>query len=116
MKFVSPEHEQFYNDNAAIADRGEEYAALVYTLGISRDCRAHFSRLYDPKERLIIPAGLFEGWQTGASRRITRLAFNLFTWQTAEGDNPAEYTPKELFSSLDETHRQGALLAIAYFA
>lgn len=119
MKFTSKAHEDFYNDHAAITARGDDYKALIYTLGIDQACREHFSRLYDPADRviiMIITAWLFEGWQTGASRRITRLAFHLFTWQTAEGDDPAEYTPRNLFSNLDETHRQGALLALAYFA
>lgn len=116
MKFVSDEHEQFYNDHADIAGSSPDFSALVYTLGINASCREHFGRLYDTQSRCIIPAGLFEGWQTGASKRITRLAFNLFTWQTAEGDEPEKYTPKELFSSLDEQNRQGALLALTYFA
>ena len=55
-------------------------------------------------------------WQTGSSSRITRLAFNLFTWRTIEEDDPANYTPKELFSGLDEINRQGVLLAMTYFA
>lgn len=114
MKFASNEHEQFYNDHADIADLGDDYAALVYTLGISPSCREHFDRLYNQQQ--IIPDGLHEGWQTGASIRITRLAFNLFTWQTIEGDDPENYTPKELFSGLDEIHRQGVLLAMTYFA
>lgn len=116
MEFISKEQERFYNDHADIAERGDDYRALIYTLGINGETRRHFSRLYDPQDRCIITAGLNEGWQTGASKRITRLAINLFTWQTAEGDEPANYTPKELFSGLDAENRQGALYAISYFA
>lgn len=116
MKFTTPEHEKFYNNHADITKNGPEYAAIVYTLGISPTCRAHFKSLFDAEKGLINTGALFEPWQTGASKRITRLAFNLFTWQTAEGDDPEKYAPKELFSNLDADHRQGALLALAYFA
>lgn len=116
MKFVTDEHRAFYEDHAAITEQGDDFQALIYTLGISRDCREHFSRLYDPADRCILTGGLFEGWQTSGSKKITRLAFNLFTWHTADGDNPEEYAPKSLFAGLDETHRRGALYAILYFA
>lgn len=116
MKFVSDGHKQFFNDHSDITERGDDFAALIYTLGISPTCREHFDRLYNPAERSIISAGLNEGWQTGASKRITRLAYNLFTWHTIDGDDPEQYTPKSLFSSLDDTHRTGALYAIMYYA
>lgn len=115
MEFVNDQHEQFFEAHTATTDENEK-KALIYTLGIDDDCRSHFNRLYDTNTNCIRPEGLREGWQTGASRRITRLAFNLFTWQTIEGDDPANYTPIELFSNLDTAHRQGVLLALAYFA
>ena len=116
MKFVSDEHEKFYNNNRSITQKGRDFEALVYTLGITEDCSIHFYRMYDDKERCIIPDVLFEGWQTGASQRITRLAFTLFTGTIVEGDDPNRYCPTSLFYCLDEIHRQGALLALAYFA
>lgn len=115
MKFTTSEHEQFYKTHTNESDENEK-KALVYTLGIDDDCRSHFDHLYTANLNCIRPEGLREGWQTGASIRITRLAFNLFTWQTVEGDDPEKYTPIELFSNLDTSHRQGVLLALAYFA
>lgn len=116
MRFVSDEHKQFYKDHADIVNHELYDAALVYTLGISPSCREHFDRLYNHNQYCIIPAGLYEGWQTGSSARVTRLAFNLFTGETAPGDDPANYAPKELFSGLDSEHYYGMLLALMYFA
>lgn len=115
MKFVNDQHEQFFEAHTAASD-AQEKKALVYVIGIDDECRNHFEHLYDTKLNCIRPEGLREGWQTGASIRITRLAFNLFTWQTVEGDDPEKYAPIELFSNLDTAHRQGVLLALAYFA
>ena len=116
MKFVSDEHKKFYEENQSITSMGIDFEALVYTIGINADCRKHFSHMYNNNTRCIISDALHEGWQTGASRRITRLAFNLFTWSIAEGDNPDMYCPKNLFYCLDHIHRQGVLLALEYFA
>ena len=50
------------------------YTCLLYT----SDTRNHVERMFDFKERLIKPGALHEGWQTGGSARLTRLAFNLW--------------------------------------
>lgn len=116
MQFVSEEHKRFYEENRSITEKGRDFQALVYTLGINPDCRKRFSRMYNDEERVIIPDVIFEGWQTSGSVRITRLAFHLFTWHAMEDDEPENYFPKNLFHGLDDTHRQGALLALTYFA
>lgn len=113
MEFCTKEHEAFFNDHKDIAERGHDYAALVYTLGINSECREHFQRLYNDG---INPDALRDSWQTGASTRITRLAFNLFTWHIAAGDDPTAYTPINLLSGLDDDQRRGAIAAIALFA
>lgn len=115
MIFISDKHREFYYEHEQITARGKDYRALVYTLGISPDCRKHFSTLYDAEYGGIIPDGLRAGWQTDGSRKITRLAFNLYTWHTAPDDDPELYAPKELFSGLDNQHRRGAFLALEYF-
>lgn len=115
MKFVNQEHENFFLTNLEKGS-GKDYKALVYTLGISDLCRQHFTELYDINTETICINALTAGWQTGASRRITRLAFHLFTWEIPKGENDSDYTVKALFDSLDDLHREGALLAIEYFA
>lgn len=115
MKFVNQEHENFFITNSE-KGHGKDYKALVYTLGIDDMCRQHFSELYNADTETINTKALTAGWQTGASRRITRLAFHLFTWEIPECENDSDYTVKALFESLDDLHREGALLAIKYFA
>ena len=44
----------------------------------------------------IRPAGLHEGWQTGGSIRLTRLAFNLWNGYAEKGDERMS-TPYEIF-------------------
>lgn len=115
MKFVNNEHEQFYRTHATASDENCK-KALIYALGIDEMCRDHFGRLYNTSRNCIRPEGLREDWQTGASRRVTRLAFNLYTWSIVDGDDPAAYAPHEIFFGLDDLHRNGVLLALTYFA
>lgn len=117
MKFVSEEHKEFFMSNSDITSRGKEYAALIYTLGINADCREHLSRLYDKESRCVNPAALCDGWQTGGSVALTRLAFHLFTGGApGEEEKSTDYLLKNIFRHLDDFNRRGALLAIAYFA
>lgn len=116
MNFISDEQKRFFESHKAITDRGTDYAALVYLLGVNRDCRAHFSELYDAKAGQIKPGATAAAWQTTASRNITRAAFNLFTYQIPEPEKAEKYAPKALFSGLDETNRKGLLLALQYYA
>lgn len=115
MEFVNDQHEQFFEAHTNASDE-QGKKALVYILGIDAECRNHFEHLYDTNLNCIRPAGLREGWQTGASKRITRLAYNLYTWEIAEGDDPAAYTPYEIFFGMDKMHKNGILLALSYFA
>lgn len=116
LKFIDSEHKRFFEEHAAVTDRGQDFAALVYTLGISPECRAHFADIFDARCGCIIPDGIAAAWQTGGSLKITRLAFNLFTHGVLEEERAEDYTPKALLSGLDESHRAGALMALTYFA
>lgn len=48
------------------------------------------------EERLIKPKALHEGWQTGGSARLTRLAFNLWNGYVEKGEESLS-TPYEMF-------------------
>lgn len=50
----------------------------------------------DFKERLIKPEALHEGWQTGGSARLTRLAFNLWNGYVEKVEESLS-TPYEMF-------------------
>lgn len=116
LTFISDAQKDFYNAHKAVTDYGGDYAALVYVLGIDDNCRRHFADLYDTKTRQIKENALSAAWQTSGSKKVTRLAFNMFTWSIPDNDNPAKYAPKEIFSGLDDTHKYGMIYALTYFA
>ena len=82
----------------------------AYLLALNEDCRSHINDLYDFEERVILPEGLDQDWQTHTSLKTTRLAFNLFngycydgqTYTDTEGyknDLPSQYyCPVHLFA------------------
>lgn len=72
------------------------YSSFFYCVGISEDTRNHVDRMFDFKERLIKPGALHEGWQTGGSARLTRLAFNLWNGYVEKGEESLS-TPYEMF-------------------
>lgn len=53
------------------------HRAFFYCVGISDTARSNVGRLFDFEKHQIKPEGLHEGWQTGGTVRLTRLAFNL---------------------------------------
>ena len=71
-------------------------SSFFYCVGISEDTRNHVDRMFDFKERLIKPGALHEGWQTGGSARLTRLAFNLWNGYVEKGEESLS-TPYEMF-------------------
>lgn len=123
--FVNKEHEQFFQDHEKLASYTLQHAALVYTLGIDEMCRMHWDDLVDDNLVgswvCVKPEALYQGWQTSGSFGITKLAFNLFTSGTPDieenrNNNADMYCITDIFRGLDNIHREGALLAIKYFA
>ena len=82
MKFMNEEHKAFYETRLAQCRYQDAYhKALVYTLGLTNDCRANFDLLYDVKTGFVNP-DIFRdensGWITGTDRRIIYLAYHLY--------------------------------------
>lgn len=80
------------------------YRALVYLLGMTAETRSNFSRCFDAEARMIRPTALEEGWQTGGTVRIVRMAFNLWNGWCYESEEDAQegrtadtFTPDNLF-------------------
>lgn len=78
-------------------DYDENHAAFAYLVTLDVVCRAHIGDLYDCDNDCIRPEALNASWQTGSSIKTTRLAFNLFTDNTAWTENPELVAPVELF-------------------
>ncbi|WP_242827085.1 DUF6075 family protein [Dorea sp. AGR2135] len=87
IRFSSKEHEKFFYQMLAKCGKHDSYySSFFYCVGISEDTRNHVDRMFDFKERLIKPEALHEGWQTGGSARLTRLAFNLWNGYVEKGE------------------------------
>ncbi len=77
--FKSSEHKAFYLKYLQKCRYQDVYhKALVYCLGIDRDTRENVDRIYDFTTGNVKIECLHEGWQTSGSRKITRMAFNLY--------------------------------------
>lgn len=107
MIFKDKEHEDFYNLNIERTNSfNDPYRkALFYTLGLTEETRNNIDSLYSFKWREINFDGLRQGWQTGTSMRITRLAFNLYNGFCGDTDDEEykydsrNYTPYYLFDT-----------------
>lgn len=106
VSFVDNAHEAFYRESleqARMAGRTPDsyFRSLLYLCGLCPDTRSHFHRLFDWDEWCIHPEGLAEGWQTGTTMKITRLAFNLWngcgTDQLDSAHISPFFLPDELF-------------------
>ena len=74
MIFLNAEHKQFYSERHP---KDVYERAFFYLIGLCPDTRRNIHALYDTDG--IKPEAIHAGWQTSASVRLTRLAFNLYT-------------------------------------
>lgn len=106
--FYNDEHEKaFWNFLARAGKRFDSYHfSIAYLLTLDKECRKHLDDLFDFEDDGIKHKGIDKAWQTGTSKKTTRLAFNL--WNGCYRDDgecedglPANplYTPSEIFCS-----------------
>lgn len=77
--FIDDDHEKFFVDALQKCRWVDEYhKSLCYILGISPTTRNNAHRIYNFKNGNLILECIKEGWQTGSSLKLTRLAFNLY--------------------------------------
>ena len=97
IKFTSKEHENFYKEMIQKSGNSDSYhRAFFYCIGISDTGRRNVKRVFDFEQDRIIPEGLHEGWQTGGTVRLTRLAFNLWNGYVEQGEESMS-SPYEIF-------------------
>ena len=76
IRFASREHESFFYEMMKKCENYDSYyKAFFYCMGISDTARNNVGRVFDFKADCIKPDGLLEGWQTGGTVRLTRLAY-----------------------------------------
>lgn len=99
LKFYDNEHEKFYKEHTQEKKLDCYNKSLIYLLGITEETRNHFSKLYNETVKEIILTGTTEGWQTGVSLAVTKLAFNLFNGYCGLEDTEARnYTVESIFA------------------
>lgn len=81
--------------------------SLAYLLSLNSDCYEHFDKLFDTDRDIILFDGLYEGWQTGSSRKTTLLAFNL--WSTYVDKNSRDSTPDNIFCDTNAVYYMEAI-------
>ena len=82
IKFKDAQHEERFNElRERIRDDVYRLPA-AYLFALNDECYRHVNELYDFDANAIAPEGLEAEWQTGTSRRCTKLAFNLYNgWE-----------------------------------
>lgn len=112
MIFYSDSHQKFYNDTLEKAKVKDCYSkSLIYILGIMKDTRNNFSKIYDLNKNEINHEVINAPFQTSGTIEMTRFAFNLFNNTYYDvcnaGDkeisilNANKYTPIEIFSHFE---------------
>ena len=101
IQFSGSEHERRYNEIIRRMQNDDCYhKSLAYLLAVNDDTYRCINRVYDFDEGVIIPECLHDGWQTGHSLAVTRMAFNLWNGMCSDDDennNASAYTPYNLF-------------------
>lgn len=87
MKFKDNEHKRLFDELCKTREYIDEYhAALFYLITLDTVCREHIKEIYSAETDGINPESLHKGWQTGTSRKTTRLAFNLWNGYNTDGE------------------------------
>ena len=122
MLFKNKDHELNYNSLLQLMKKtSSKQKAIAYLLALDPKCFEHCREMYDFHEDNIIVRGLEKAWQTLASRRTTRLAFNLYNGYFSDGETyigsdgfeemlPSRYyTPYSFFACEDAPYYVEAL-------
>lgn len=112
MKFKDTQHEEAFNsfiERAKVRPGDVERISLFYLLSIFAETRNNINTLYDFKENWIKPEGLNQGWQTGGTTKVTKLAYNLYNG--FNGEEYGRFDPLSIFS-VSEEYREYMLYAV----
>lgn len=106
MIFYTDSHKKFYNETLERAKVKDCYSkSLIYVLGIMRETRENFDKIYDVENNRLKTEAINEPFQTSGTLAMTRFAFNLFgdiffdvcNAGDDETPNADKYTPVEIF-------------------
>ena len=109
MKFASKEHQKFwlekFEEMIQLRKTDIYYKSIIYALGMCETTRKNFDDIFNLKRGEINIDALQGKYQTGTSKKVTRLAFSLWNGcnydkeQDIENKNlSANYNVSEIFS------------------
>ena len=82
MKFASKEHQKFwlekFDEMIQLRKTDVYYKSIIYTLGMCETTRKNFDDIFNLKSGEINIDALQGKYQTGTSKKVTRLAFSLW--------------------------------------
>lgn len=81
MNFINTEHEDRFRElilRAKVVPGDTERVSMFYIFAYNDNTYRNIKDLYDFEDDVILFDGLNEGWQTGTSRKLTKLGFNLY--------------------------------------
>lgn len=89
--FMDKRHEDlFYSYFQAMKTHDCYHGSAAYLLALDEVIRDHTKSVFDFKEDIIKPECISEPWQTGTSKKTTRLLFNLWNGKYKD-DIPVSY-------------------------
>lgn len=82
IEFIDYEHEDFYKKHIAELERTGKadvyHKSAIYTLGICETTRSNFNKILNLETDSTNIDSVQSAWQTGTSKRVTRMALNLW--------------------------------------
>lgn len=110
--FSGKKHEDLFYELFKQMKRKDCYhGSAAYLLSLDNVVQDHIHRVFDFKEDVIKPECLYEAWQTGTSKKTTRLLFNLWNGTFKDPERPAE---DEEEPDEDEAEQERARTAMYY--
>ena len=106
--FADKKHEElFYSLFKKMNTHDCYHGSAAYLLGLDTVLREHIKDVFDFSEDVIKPDGLHKAWQTGTSRKTTRLLFNLWNGMYKDEAAPktSDYEDEDEDQEEDETER-----------
>lgn len=112
--FKSDEHKKVYEQYKSRKKYNDILPSLYILSSLGEDM---VQRYLDVPENIWTDiCGVEDNPFSAGERKLIRLAYNLFTWRTADGDDIRDYAPASIFSGLDAASRSICYAAIELFA
>lgn len=114
IRFMNAAHKENYMKLLEEMRSTDEYhKSTAYLLALDNDLRQHLNDVFDLDQDVIKHTALNQPWQTGTSKKTTRLLFNL--WNSFMYDSTEDFENDVIsrYYSIDEIF--SSCLALYYF-